>query len=174
MAIGLQNARNHLDRAKFYETQILALVAQNQVRAAVDYARKILSIFGVSFPKNLSKLRTILGFLATLYRMAGKSPQDLLKLPAMSDPYKLTACNLLNAMGAASASGMPEILPFMTFIGLSLYLRYGNIPKSSMAYTIYGYLLCERLGRIDQGYAIGKAAIALCHQTSSKEAWLNR
>ena len=170
MAIGLQNARNHLDRAKFYETQILALVAQNQVRAAVDYARKILSIFGVSFPKNLSKLRTILGFLATLYRMAGKSPQDLLKLPAMSDPYKLTACNLLNAMGAASASGMPEILPFMTFIGLSLYLRYGNIPKSSMAYTIYGYLLCERLGRIDQGYAIGKAAIALCHQTSSKEA----
>ena len=170
MAIGLQNARNHLDRAKFYETQILALVAQNQVRAAVDYARKILSIFGVSFPKNLSKLRTILGFLATLYRMAGKSPQDLLKLPAMSDPYKLTACNILNAMGAASASGMPEILPFMTFIGLSLYLRYGNIPKSSMAYTIYGYLLCERLGRINQGYAIGKAAIALCHQTSSRAA----
>ena len=170
MAIGLQNARNPLDRAKFYETQILALVAQNQTRAAVDYARKILSIFGVSFPKNLSKLRTILGFFATLYRMAGKSPQDLLKLPAMSDPYKLTACNLLNAMGAASASGMPEILPFMTFIGLSLYLRYGNIPKSSMAYTIYGYLLCERLGRIDQGYAIGKAAIALCHQTSSKAA----
>jgi predicted ATPase/signal transduction histidine kinase/GAF domain-containing protein len=170
MAIGLQNTRNHLDRAKFYETQILALVAQNQVRAAVDYARKILSIFGVSFPKNLSKLRTILGFFATLYRMAGKSQQDLLKLPAMSDPYKLTACNLLNAMGAASASGMPEILPFMTFIGLSLYLRYGNIPKSSMAYTIYGYLLCERLGRIDQGYAIGKAAIALCHQTFSKAA----
>ncbi|MFZ4727595.1 MAG: AAA family ATPase [Pseudanabaena sp.] len=170
MAIGLQNARNHLDRAKFYEIQILALVAQNQVKAAVDYARKILSIFGVSFPKNLSKLRTILGFLATLYRMAGKSPQNLLKLPAMSDPYKLTACNLLNAMGAASASGMPEILPFMTFIGLSLYLRYGNIPKSSMAYTIYGYLLCERLGRIDQGYAIGKTAIALCHQTSSRAA----
>jgi PAS domain S-box-containing protein len=170
MAIGLQNARNHLDRAKFYETQILALVAQNQVRAAVDYARKILSIFGVSFPKNLSKMRTILGFLATLYRMAGKSPQDLLKLPTMSDPYKLTACNLLNAMGAASASGMPEILPFMTFIGLSLYLRYGNIPKSSMAYTIYGYLLCERLGRIDQGYAIGKAAIALCHETFSRAA----
>jgi predicted ATPase/signal transduction histidine kinase/GAF domain-containing protein len=170
LAIGLQNTRNHLDRAKFYETQILALVAQNQVRAAVDYARKILSIFGVRFPKNLSKLRTILGFLATLYRMAGKSPQDLLKLPAMSDPYKLTACNILNAMGAASSSGMPEILPFMTFIGLSLYLHYGNIPKSSMAYTIYGYLLCERLGRIDQGYAIGKAAIALCHQTSSKAA----
>jgi PAS domain S-box-containing protein len=170
MAIGLQNATNHLDRAKFYEIQILALLAQNQARAAVDYARNILPIFGVRFPKNLSKLRTILEFFATLYRMVGKSPQDLLKLPAMSDPYKLTACNLFNAMGAASARGMPEILPFMTFIGISLYLRYGNIPKSSMAYTIYGFLLCEKLGRIDRGYAIGKAAIALCHQTSSKEA----
>ncbi|MEE3717688.1 PAS domain S-box protein [Tumidithrix elongata RA019] len=170
MAIGLQNARNHLDRAKFYEIQILAFVAQKQAKAAVDYARKILPVFGVRFPKNLSKRRIILEFLATLYRMAGKTPKDLLKLPTMSDPYKLAACNLFNVLGAATASAMPEILPFMTFIGISLYLRYGNIPKSSMAYTIYAFLLCEKLGRIDRGYAIGKAAIALCHQTDSKEA----
>jgi signal transduction histidine kinase len=39
-----------------------------------------------------------------------------------------------------------------------------------MAYTIYAYLLCDKLGQIDAGYAMGKTAIALCRQASSKEA----
>jgi signal transduction histidine kinase len=168
--IGLQQARNQLDRAKFYEIQILAMVAQNQARAAIAYARQVLPNFGVQIPQKLSKLQTILGFFTTVYRMIGTSPKDLLALPTMSDPYKLAACNLFNVVGAAAQSSVPEILPFMTFIGISIYLRYGNIPKSSMAYTIYAFLLCEKLGKIDQGYAIGKAAIALCHQHASKEA----
>ncbi|WP_434685520.1 ATP-binding protein [Pseudanabaena minima] len=170
MQVSFQNTKNHLDRVKFHEIQILALVAQNQTRAAVDYTRKILPIFGVNLPKKLSKLRTILGFFATLYRMIGKKPKDLLDLPTMTNPYKLAACHLFNAIGAASEREMPEILPFITFTGISLYLRYGNIPKSSMAYTIYAFLLCEKLNRVDAGYAIGKAAIALCHKTSSKAA----
>ncbi|OLP20127.1 hypothetical protein BST81_01450 [Leptolyngbya sp. 'hensonii'] len=167
---GLQHSNNHLDRAKFYEIQILALVAQNQTRAAVDYARHVLPNFGVQLPQNLSKPRILLGFFATLYRMAGKTPRDLLTLPVMLDPDKLAACTLINAIGAATERGLPEILPFITFTGISLYLRYGNIPKSSLAYTIYAFLLCEKLGRVDAGYAIGKAAIALCHRTSSKAA----
>ncbi|MEA5477123.1 AAA family ATPase [Pseudanabaena galeata UHCC 0370] len=170
MQVSFQNTKNHLDRVKFHEIQILALVAQNQTRAAVDYTRKILPIFGVHLPQKLSKLRTILGFFATLYRMIGKKPKDLLDLPMMSNPYKLAACHLFNAIGAASEREMPEILPFITFTGIALYLRYGNIPKSSMAYTIYAFLLCEKLNRVDAGYAIGKAAIALCHKTSSKAA----
>ncbi|NMF58577.1 ATP-binding protein [Pseudanabaena yagii] len=170
IGIGLQQAKNQLDRAKFYEIQILAMVAQNQARAAIAYARQVLPYFGVQIPQKPSKLQTVLGFFTTVYRMIGTSPKDLLALPPMSDPYKLAACNLFNAVGAAAQSSVPEILPFMTFIGISIYLRYGNIPKSSMAYTIYAFLLCEKLGKIDQGYAIGKAAIALCHQHASKKA----
>lgn len=170
IAIGLQQARNQLDRVKFYEIQILAMVAQNQAHGAIAYARQVLPHFGVQIPHKPSKFQTILGFFTTVYRMMGTSPQDLLALPSMSDPDKLAACNLFNAVGAAAQSSVPEILPFMTFIGVAIYLRYGNIPKSSMAYTIYAFLLCEKLGQIEQGYAIGKAAIALCYQQSSKEA----
>lgn len=170
IATGLQQAHNHLDRAKFYEVQVLALVAQNQARAAVNYARSVLTNFGVQVPKNLSKLRTILGFLTTVYRMAGKTSRDLLALPAMSNPYKIAACNLFNAIGAAAQSDIPEVLPFITFIGISLYLRYGNTPKSSMAYVIYAFLLCEKLNRTEAGYAIGKAAIELCYRSTAKVA----
>ncbi|MBO3463600.1 ATP-binding protein, partial [Aetokthonos hydrillicola] len=170
LAIGLQQSHHLLDRAKFYEIQVLALIAQHQARAAVDYACKILPNFGVHMPQKPSQLQIILGFFATLYHMSSKTPRDLLKLPPMSDPYKLAAMSLLTVMGSAAAIGMPEILPFTTFKAIPIYLRYGNIPKSSMAYMIYAFLLCERIGRIDAGYAFGKAAIKLCHQTSSREA----
>ncbi|AKG20687.1 AAA family ATPase [Calothrix sp. 336/3] len=170
IVIGLDRAKNDIDRVKFYETQILAFVAQNQPREAVDYARRVLRQFGVRLPQNPSPLRTMLGFFATLYRMSKKKPEGLLKLPPMTNPSKLAACQIFNAVGSAAASGMPEMLPFITFNGLSLYLRYGNIPKSSMGYIIYGYLLCEKLGWVDAGYAIGKAAIALSQQNSSQEA----
>jgi PAS domain S-box-containing protein len=168
--IGLKQAKDQLDRAKFYEIHLLALVAQNQAREAIAYAHQILPSFGMHLPRKASQLRNIVGFLTTVYRMRGISPQDLLALPPMSNPYKLAACQLASAMGAAVQSYRPEMLSFMTYTGISLYLRYGNIPKSSMAYMIYAFLLCEKLGRLDAGYAIGKAAIELCYQTSSKAA----
>ncbi len=170
MQIGLKQAKNHLDRSKFHETQILALVAQDQARAAVNYARKILPSYGVELPRHPSNFRTTLGFFKTLYRMTGKTSKDLLALPQMTDPYKLAGYNILNIIGAAAQRSMPEILPFITFRGIALSLRYGNIPRSSMGYTIYAFLLCEKLGRIDAGYAMGKAAISLCYQQSSTEA----
>ena len=168
--IGLQQSKNHLDRSKFHETQILALVAQNQARTAVNYARNILPNYGIELPRHPSPFKTALGFLQTLYRMLGKTPKDLLALPIMSDPYKLAGYNILNIIGAAAQRSMPEMLPFITFRGIEISLRYGNIPRSSMGYTIYAFLLCEKLNQIEAGYAIGKAAIALCHQTGSKEA----
>jgi PAS domain S-box-containing protein len=170
LAIGLERAKNDLDRVKFYEIHVVALIAKNQSKAAVEYARLVLPKFGVQLPQDPSSWRATIGFFVTLYRMAGKKPQDLLKLPTMTDPVKLAACQLFNASGAAAASGMPEMLPFITFNGLALYLQYGNIPKSSMGYMIYAYLLCEKLNRVDAGYAFGKVAIRLCHQSSSKEA----
>jgi len=158
--IGLQQSQNHLDRAKFYEIQIMALTAQNQFQSAITLARNVLLNFGVRFPNNLFKLRTILGFLITVYRVSRRSHKDLLALPMMTDPHKLAICSLFNVIGAVMQVNQPEIAPFITFIAISLYLRYGNIPKSSMAYTIYAYLLCDKLGQIDAGYAMGKMAIA--------------
>ena len=168
--IGLQQAQNHLDRAKFYEIQIMALVAQNQFEFAIKLDHNVLLNFGVRFPTNLFKLRTILGFLITVYRMSRRSHKDLLALPVMTNPHKLAICSLFNVIGAVLQVNKPEIAPFITFIGISLYLRYGNIPKSSMAYTIYAYLLCDKLGLIESGYAMGKTAIALCHKSLNKEA----
>ncbi|AFZ02494.1 AAA family ATPase [Calothrix sp. PCC 6303] len=170
LAIGLAQTKHQLDRVKFYEIQILVLVGQNQPRQAVEYARKALSNFGVYLPQKPSPLKTAWGFLTTVYRMIEKSPQDLLKLPPMSAPKKLAACSLFNSVGAATAAGMPEMLPFITFEGIALYLRYGNVPKSSMGYIIYAYLICEKFGQVNRGYAIGKAAIELCHQYNSKAA----
>ena len=168
--IGLEQVQNHLDRAKFYEIQIMALIAQNQFELATKLACNVLLNFGVRFPTNLFKLRTILGFLITVYRMSRRSHKDLLALPVMTNPHKLAICSLFNVIGAVLQVNKLEIAPFITFIGISLYLRYGNIPKSSMAYTIYAYLLCDKLGQIDAGYAMGETAIALCRQASGKEA----
>jgi PAS domain S-box-containing protein len=170
LSSSLPQTENQLDRAKFYEIQILFLVAQNRPRQAVEYARKVLPHFGVRLPKQPSPLKTAWGFFAMVYRMARKSPRDLLELPIMSAPKELAACRLFNIVGAAAAAGMPEMLPFITFEGIALYLRYGNVPKSSMGYVIYAYLICEKLGQTNRGYAIGKAAIELCHQYDSKAA----
>jgi PAS domain S-box-containing protein len=170
MEIGLKQSQNHLDRSKFHETQILALVAQDRARAAVNYAREILPNYGIDLPRNPSPFGTTVGFFQTLYRMAGKTSKYLLALPAMSDPEKLAGYNILNIIGAAAQTSMPEMLPFITFRGIALSLRYGNIPRSSMGYIVYAFLLCEKLDRIDAGYAMGNMAVSLCHQQSSREA----
>ena len=169
MGAGLQSARSQIDRSKFHEVQILNLISQNQFREAALYGIKaLLSCWGIRISENPSQLQIKLELFATLGRMIGKSPQSLLTLPPMSNPEKLAICRLLSVIGSAANNGLPEILPIITFRAVALNLAYGNSPSAAVPYTILAFIFCEKLGKIDAGYELGKMAIALCHRTNSK------
>jgi len=97
--------------------------------------------------------------------MFDKSPQHLVALQTMSDPEKLAICRLLNIIGSAAFSGLPELLPLVTYKSITLSLGHGNSPFSPVPYMILAFTFCEKLGQVNTGYELGQMAIKLCYQT---------
>lgn len=165
---GLKLAQTELERFRFYEIEVLSLVAQQKGREAILRGIEALRRVGVYLPEDPSQPQTIWRLLKMLLRMTGKSQKSLLQLPLMSDPEKVSISSLLNIMGPATAVGMPALMPLITFEVMTLSLQYGHSQASAVYFMVFAYIICEKIGKVNLGYELGKVSIKIGEKIGSK------
>ncbi len=164
----LQNVKEVLDKVKVYEVKILAYIAQKKLREAIETGLAVLNHLGVRLPKNPSKLDVFLGLLRTKLMLAGKPIENLLTLPKMTASDKKAAMQILNTIYVAVYIAAPNLMPLLTFKGISLSVKYGNTFSSPVIYTAYGIVLCGVLGDIESGYRFGNLALRVLERLNAR------
>ncbi len=167
-AVVLNKARTLLDKMKVQETRLLAYTGQNRPQETVKKAMEVLKLLGIRLPR-ATKVSILLSLLKTKKALTGKTYDDLLHLPRMTDPYKLAATRILAIASTAAFHSDPRILALIEIELVNLTLRYGNAPESAFAYSMYGFFLCGPLGKIEAGYKYGKLAMGLLELSQNKE-----
>ncbi|MBD2435413.1 ATP-binding sensor histidine kinase [Nostoc sp. FACHB-110] len=159
--IALNQARSILDKVKLYEVKMLTYMAQNRMPEVLEIGIKSLKELGVKLPQNPTKLNVLLDLVNTQIALKGKQIENLASLPAMSDPYKLAAMQiLLQIVPAASQAGsFLFVLAVLAMVRLSI--KYGNSPVSAYGYVAYGTILTDKFNQIETGYKLGNLAINL-------------
>jgi PAS domain S-box-containing protein len=166
----LQQATSLLDKVKVYEVKIQAYTAQNNPLSAIETALSVLKMLGTRFPKKPNKIDILLKLVRTKLSLTGKRIEDLIKLPDMTDPYKLAAMQILSDVSAAAYFAIPELFPLIVFEQVNLSLKYGNTAISSYAYATYGLILSgEVVGDVESGYQFGQLALKLLDKFNAKE-----
>ncbi|MEG5135555.1 MULTISPECIES: AAA family ATPase [unclassified Microcoleus] len=165
----LQQGKTLLDKVKVYEVKISAYLTQNKPLEAVNTGLTVLKLLGVGLPKNPGKLDILLGLMETKFALLGKQNEDLINLPEMTDPDKLAAIRILSIMGSASYIAAPNLLPLVTFKGISMSVKYGSSSFSAMGYSAYGLILCGVLGDIETGYKFGNLALNLLERLNARK-----
>ncbi len=166
----LQQATSLLDKVKVYEVKIQAYTAQNNPLEAIETALSLLKMLGTRFPKKPNKIDILLKLVRTKLSLTGKRIEDLIKLPDMTDPYKLAAMQILSDVSAAAYFAIPELFPLIVFEQVNLSLKYGNTAISSYAYATYGLILSgEVVGDVESGYQFGQLALKLLDKFNAKE-----
>ena len=168
VAAVLQKAKGVLDKVKAYEVKIPAHIAQRQLREAIETGLAILKLLGVKIPTNPSKLDVLFGFVRTKLILAGKQIENLLALPEMTAPDKKATMQILNIMISAAYLGAPNLMPLLTFKGVSLSVKYGNTFSSPVMYAFYGLTLCGFLGDIESGYRFGNLALRVLERLKTR------
>jgi predicted ATPase/signal transduction histidine kinase/CheY-like chemotaxis protein/HPt (histidine-containing phosphotransfer) domain-containing protein len=163
----LKYTRTLIDEVKVYEIKIQACIAQNKQMEAVQIALSILKLLGVKIPHKPNKLHIVFGLLRTKMALAGKHIDDLICLPAMTDPHKLAAMRILAKIGSATYIASPNLMPLIAFQGINLFIRYGTAAESAFAYVAYGTILCGVTGDIDGGYRFGRLASRMLEQINA-------
>lgn len=158
-----------LDNVHAYEIKIQAYMAQNKLTEALSITIFFVKLLGVKLPKNPGLLHIIINFLKTKWALSHKQPEDLIRLPEMTDPYKQAALNIIAKIGTVTFSVVPNLLPVIVFKGVLLSFRYGNAPISSFYFAAYGLVLCGILGQIDKGFKFGTLALDMSKRYSTKQ-----
>ena len=157
----LQQAKTVLDKVKVYEVKILTCVAQRNRLEAVKIGLQVLKQLGVSFPQLPTELDVQQKLEETRAALRGKSIEDLISLPVMTDKYKLAAMRILCSIGAASYQAAPILLPLIVCEQINLLIEHGNSLFSAFTYAAYGFILSGVANDIETAYQFGQLALNL-------------
>ncbi|MEM7031047.1 MAG: serine/threonine-protein kinase PknK, partial [Chloroflexota bacterium] len=165
----LDKAQSTLDKVRIYETRIQSQMAQHQMLEAVNTAREVLALLGVTLPENPSPEDIGAGYGQTVGLIGDKSVESLRDLPEMTDPDKMAAMRILVTATAPVYFSAPQLFPLVVFNGVQLSVTHGNTPHSTYCYCTYGVLLCAAFGDIDTGYKFGRLGLDLLEAFNARE-----
>ncbi len=155
------HAKNLPEKVKVYQLKVVFYFNQNQSQASIDIGIEALKLLGVYLPQNPNKFNIFMGLIRTKIAVGNKRIEDLAELPSMVDPNKIAALQILTNMGPAAFVVAPDMFPSIVFKMVTLSLKYGNAPLSSVGYANYATIHCAVLGDMDSGYRYGQMAQAL-------------
>ena len=155
-----------LDKIRVYKLQSVSFKSQNNLFAAVEKGLEVLAMLNVKLPYKPNKAEVFSKLIGTRLKIAGKSPESLLELKKMSDPYMLAAMQVLVSIGPAIYWASPNLTPLTIFKMLLISVKYGNTDESTFAYSTFGLLLCGVTGEIKLGNRFGELALALSQKVN--------
>ncbi|WP_445173125.1 AAA family ATPase [Microcoleus sp.] len=156
------------EKVKVYELKIIFYFNQNQYQASIDIGLEALKLVGVAIPQKPNKLFFFMWLIRTKLAVGKKRIEDLAELPEMTDVNKIAALRILTHMSPAAFVVAPAMFPLLVFKMVTLSLKYGNAPLSSVGYAHYATIHCAVLGDMDSGYQYGQMAQALLEKFQTK------
>lgn len=163
---------NHLPRGeaaiRVWETVMLADFARYRFADTVAMGRRVLADLGVEFPDRPTATDLTTAFARVEEKLAGKSIEDLVHLPEMTDPTALAASRILHRVAVAAYFTSPELMILLTLKRLSLLLDHGNMAFSAGVYGGYAAMLCGQPGRIADGVRFGNLAMKMAERPDAR------
>ena len=165
----LAHAPTALERVAVQEIRVMARMAQNQLREAVDEALSVLPQLGVTLPRRPSQLR-VLGVLLRVMALVGRRTiADLGAAPEMSDARDLAAMRLLTRASQPAYYARPDLLPVILLRMVERILRHGNSALAPYAWLAYGHVQNIVFGDIAAATRYGDFALDLMQRYDAPE-----
>ena len=154
-----QHTVSILDTAKAYELKIQLYMAQLEMEKAIATGLKALSALGIPIASPLHRHHNDLQLPAL---------SELGQIAEMTDPTKLAALRILNAVTTTAYQSQPELFRWIVLTQLDLCISDGNSAAAAFAYIAYAWF-CGTIGEADRAYHAGQIAMALAEQFNAKD-----
>jgi predicted ATPase/signal transduction histidine kinase len=157
----LESAKTVLDQVKIYQIKISARTTQNRMLEAIAIGQKALKELGVEFSAEPDQALTDEALKTLAVQLQDTQIEELVNLPVMKDPQTIAAIELLALLFPPVYQVSPGLQPLLCSTLVSLSLKFGNAPASTIGYASYGMVLCAFLGEVEKGYRFGRLALSL-------------
>jgi predicted ATPase/signal transduction histidine kinase/tRNA A-37 threonylcarbamoyl transferase component Bud32 len=167
--IVINNAKSSVDKVRVYDAKIQALAAKGKSSESLEIALILLELLDIKFVENPQESDVQLAMQEMYEKISIISINDLINLPPMTQPVPLAVMRILSSITTIAYQAAPQTFLLMAVKEIELSLKFGNSPFSPFAYVVYGFISIIQ-GKIDFGYELGKLAIDLLANSSTKES----
>lgn len=147
--------------ARVYEQLVVLYTNTGRHQESIDLALTGLARLGLKLPRHPGKIRVIAGLAGVRIALRGRSPEQILHLPAMENPQLLAAMDLLMAMTPSAFFTNQNLFAVIALKMTALSLKHGSCRVSAYGYITYAILLLDALKDVKGGVQFAKLAVAL-------------
>lgn len=155
------HASSDIDRATVCETYYKTLAESGKPEEALEVAVSMIRRLGVKLPARPSKSYVLLRLLRSKMMLDGKSEEELLGLPSMTNPKIVVACRLLIAAANTAFLYRPNLWVGINLKSIALSFEHGIDHNSTSAFLGWATINCGVLGKFQEGYKWGKAVLKI-------------
>lgn len=165
----LARARSVRDKIEAYSTFIYHLGASGHPKEALQVGLELLRALGEPLPSKWRTVQLLAGMMRVRRYLNGKSDEQLLRMPTMTDPDKLACLRMLYLVLLQSFLTEPMLDALIIQKMVALTVKHGASPFSSFAFASYGMLLTNGFGDVDGGYRYGKLGLKFMDRYEAQE-----
>jgi len=163
-------ARSFEDKLNIHNNLVRALAASSKFDEGIGKCVEIVSQLGEVIPIDLTPDVYVYEVDQVKQLLNGKSRQELLSLPKMSDPQKLAAMQFMNHGLTMSYVARPLLNPILVFRMVKMSIEHGMCNISAFAFACYGaWLVSEPTCDVEGGHRMGRVAIEMMNRLSAVE-----
>ncbi len=155
----LHNAQTKREKAGVYNLKMVLYTNRGENHKAVELGIEGLKLFGEAIPSKPGPINIVPELLKIILKLRKKKIEDLVHLPEMGDPDKLSVMGLLMNMTVPAYFTSQDVLALVTMKMVNMSMQYGNANVSSYAYSCFGLIIGSGFGRYKAGYEFGKLAL---------------
>mmetsp|Transcript_6419 Transcript_6419/g.14301 ORF Transcript_6419/g.14301 Transcript_6419/m.14301 type:complete len:977 (-) Transcript_6419:1175-4105(-) len=160
----LQNARTFEDKIQAYTTQMFAFSQQDDQESCLNLGMWLLEQMGEAFPNRLCNAHLMKEYRTVERLLKGKSNEQLLRIPPMTDMKKIHALQVLSFMTLPALLHRPKLAPFVTLKCMRITLLHGSSVFSSGAYGVFGMMTISVSGDVERGARFAQLALRSLEQ----------
>jgi histidine kinase len=157
----LKNAKSSRDKAPIYFAKVNLLGQNEKFEEAMDLSSKLLSQLGESLPSKPKKYHVMSALRKTEELMKGKTDEDILSLPIVTEARVITIMKLLNTYCVHSLFLQKTYSMLLSSLRMNLMtFKHGLTSSSPSALCFYAFVIANN-GKVDEAVRIGRLAIKL-------------
>ncbi|MFQ3627517.1 MAG: serine/threonine-protein kinase PknK, partial [Cyanobacteriota bacterium] len=154
-----QHAVSILDAVQSYELKIQIYIAQLQMWRSLTVAFDALTLLGFTIASPIHHDH---------FQIPLPALDDLDAVPELTDPEKLAALRILNAVTGTAYQTQPEVFRWVATTQIELCVRYGHSPLAAPSYATYAWY-CSTIPAADRAYEAGQIAMKLLERYQCRE-----
>ncbi|MDI1445447.1 AAA family ATPase [Polyangium sp. 6x1] len=157
----VSRAHTPVERSAAHRLQIQLAIAQVNNARAIEVALSCLRELGVNLPERPTQDDVRAELTAMRAALHGRAIEDLIDLPAMTDPSMVAAMQVLSSAYPAAVYAAMAFADLTAARMVRLSIEHGITPASVAGLSYLGSLLCVSFGEFHEGYRFGKLAFEL-------------